>query len=112
MDEYEETPLLGIGLSAHQIPEDEPVLYLETASAQSFGAKQQEEGFEYTAAWQHDIDENGFEELFNEYATNGELFEARTPRTLLGYRLPLTKKVGEIGVNQEEPRHQADYFQD
>ena len=111
MDSYDETPVIGIGVSHHEIPEEEPVLYVETASAKDLGSTEIEEGFQYTASWQHDIDESAFEELFQDYAVEGEMFEARTPRQLFGYNLPLTKKIGEIGVSQEEPRHQADYFE-
>lgn len=112
MDSYDETPVLGIGFSHHEIPEEEPVLYVETANAEAIGELEAEQGFQYTASWQHDINESAFEELFNEYAAEGEIFEARTPRQLFGYNLPLTKKVGKIGVNWEEPRHQSDYFED
>lgn len=111
MDDYDEIPAVGISLSRHEIPEEDPVLYVSTAAAQEFGNVEVDSGFEYTASWQHDIDESAFEELFNEYAKDGELFEARTPRTLFGYNLPFTRKVGQMGVEWEEPRHQADCFE-
>ncbi|MFB6143948.1 MAG: hypothetical protein ABEJ98_01430 [Candidatus Nanohaloarchaea archaeon] len=112
MEDHDETPALGIGFSHYEVPEDDPVLYIETASTQGFGSIEPEQDFQYTASWQQDIDESTFEQLFHDYAADGELFEARSPRQLFGYNLPLTKKVGEIGVNREEPRHQADYFRD
>ena len=110
--EPENDDALGIGLSRYAIPEEEPILYLGTASAGSLTDEDLNSSFEYTASWQHDIDESGFEDLFNNYARDGELYEARTPRQFLGIQLPFSKKIGEIGVNQEEQPHQADYFED